>query len=139
MKNIVLIASIVATVIVVSAFKQANRSISDDVPKEIFQRWKLDYGESEGVRISGLPQSPDFDYLFKEDHTYTLYFSNGNNFEAKWKYDKAAKQILLITEDGEVNGRVGDITAERITLIPDGSAVKNTPFEKVRYYYVPKN
>ena len=110
-----------------------------ELPKEFFQRWKLDYGMANGEKISGLPKSPNNDYVFKENGEYLNYNDDGTFFTGKWEYNSDEKIIYTKSIDGKLNGKFADIKATSITLIPAGKAVEGTPFEKFRFYYIPQS
>jgi len=137
MKKILLIAILALTY----SCRAQNKTGSDsdsELPKELFQRWKLDYGMANGQKISGLPQSPTNDYEFKQNGEYLLYNRDGTFMTGTWEYNSEEKMIYTKRDDGELNGKITDLEADSITLIPAGKAVEGTPFENFRFYYVPK-
>ena len=117
--------------------KPDSESVSE-LPKELFQRWKLDYGMANGQKIEGLPQSPINDYEFKQNGEYLLYKRDGTFMTGTWEYNSEEKMIYTKRDNGELNGKIADLEADSITLIPAGKAVEGTPFENFRFYYVPK-
>jgi len=119
-------------------FNYKKNETNTALPQELFQRWKLSYGMANGVKISGLPESPFNDYEFKRDGKYLLFNEDDTYMTGSWEYNATEKAIYTKRDDGEINGKIGDIKAESITLIPAGKSVKGTPFENFRYYYVPK-
>lgn len=56
-----------------------------------------------------------------------------------WEYNSNEKTIYTKRDDGELNGKVADLKAESITLIPAGKAIEGTPFVYFRFYYLPKS
>ena len=72
--------------------------------------------------------SPENDYEFKKDKTYILYSSNGNNIIGTWEYSKADKCVYTKRE-GELNGKIIDLKANSITLVPAGKNITGTSFE----------
>lgn len=117
--------------------QKKSNSISD-LPKEFFQRWKLDYGIADGNKMNGLPRSPINDYEFKRNGEYILYKRDGTFITGTWEYNRVEKVIYTKRSDGELNGKISDLKSESIILIPAGKAVEGTPFEKFKFYYVPK-
>ena len=135
--------TIILIVIVISAYSCGiNKSVKSDsnseLPKELFQRWELDYGMANGEKISGLPKSPSNDYEFKRNGEYLLYNEDETYMTGTWEYNSVEKIIYTKRDNGELNGKVADLKAESITLIPGGKAVEGTPFENFRFYYKPK-
>jgi len=109
----------------------------DDLPKEFYQRWKLDYGTLNGEKVSGYPPSPEQDYLFKSDGTYVLYSVMNDNMRGVWEYDKIDKRVYVKFNDGEINAIIKDITESSFTLIPPKSSIEGTPLTSLTFYYVP--
>ncbi|WP_282032718.1 hypothetical protein [Winogradskyella eximia] len=109
-----------------------------ELPEELFQRWKLDYGMANGEKISGLPQSPSNDHEFKRNGEYLLYNEDETFMTGTWEYNSSEKIVYTKRDDGELNGKIADLKAGSITLIPAGKAVEGTPFENFRFYYIPK-
>ncbi len=120
------------------AQKKSESDSNVELPKELFQRWKLDYGIANGEKISGLPQSPNNDYEFKRNGEYLLYNEDETFMTGTWEYNSAEKTIYTKRDNGELNGKIADLKAESITLIPAGKAVEGTPFQNFRFYYIPK-
>tara|TARA_R110002073_G_scaffold336058_1_gene530062 strand:+ start:1559 stop:1990 length:432 start_codon:yes stop_codon:yes gene_type:complete len=120
------------------AQKKIESDSNPEFPNELFQRWKLDYGMANGEKISGLPQSPSNDYEFKRNGEYLLYNEDETFMTGTWEYNSSEKIIYTKRVDGELNGKIADLKAESITLIPAGKAVEGTPFENFRFYYIPK-
>jgi hypothetical protein len=120
------------------AQKNSESDSNSDLPKELFQRWKLDYAMANGEKISGLPQSPSNDYEFKRNGEYLLYNEDETFMTGTWEYNSSEKVVYTKRADGELNGKIADLKAESITLIPAGKAVEGTPFENFRFYYIPK-
>ena len=112
---------------------------NSELPKEFFQRWKLNYGMANGEKISGLPKSPNNDYEFKLNGKYLLYNEDETFMTGTWEYNSEEKIIYTKRDNGELTGKIVDIKTESITLIPSGKAVEETPFENFRFYYVPKS
>lgn len=56
-----------------------------------------------------------------------------------WEYNRDEKTIYTKNDNGELNGKITDIKAESIVLVPAGKAVEGTFFEDFRFYYIPKN
>jgi hypothetical protein len=119
--------------------KNVKSDSNSELPKELFQRWKLDYGMANGEKISGLPQSPINDYEFKRNGEYLLYNEDETYMTGTWEYNSDEKTIYTKRDDGEINGKIADLKAKSITLIPAGKAVVGTPFENFRFYYKPKS
>lgn len=119
--------------------KNSESNSDSELPKELFQRWKLDYGTANGEKISGLPKSPSNDYEFKKNGEYLLYNADETFVTGTWEYNSEEKTIYTKRDDGELNGKIANLKAESITLIPTGKAVAGTPFENFRFYYVPKS
>ena len=131
MKRIIVICLIAIT----SSCAAQKANLSTDIPDDFFQRWQLDFGtDSSGNIISGLPKK---DYEFKSDSTYIIYSANDEKNVGTWKYDVGEKVIVTMREDGQINGKIKDITADSFTLVPAGKAVKNTPFKDFRFHYKP--
>ena len=129
--------------IVISAYscginKNVKSDSNSELPKELFKRWEFDYGMANGEKISGLPKSPSNDYEFKRNGEYLLYNADETYMTGTWEYNSDEKIIYTKRDDGELNGKVADLKAESITLIPAGKAVEGTPFENFRFYYKPK-
>lgn len=118
--------------------KSVKSESNSELPKELFQRWKLDYGMANGEKISELPQSPINDYEFKRNGQYLLYNEDETFMTGTWEYNSDEKTIYTKRKNGEINGKIADLKAESITLIPAGKAVERTPFENFRFYYIPK-
>ncbi|MEI6866839.1 hypothetical protein [Flavicella sp.] len=118
--------------------KNAESDSVSELPKELFQRWKLEYGMANGEKISGLPKSPNNDYEFKRNGEYLLYNEDETFMTGTWNYNSDEKIIYTKRDDGEINGKIADFKAKSITLIPAGKSVEGTPFENFRFYYVPK-
>ncbi len=137
MKKILLIGILALTFSCGAQNKAGSDSVSE-LPNELFQRWKLDYGMANGQKISGLPKSPNNDYVFKQNGEYLNYNEDGTFFTGKWEYNSDEKIIYTKSDDGRLNGIIADIKAKSITLIPAGKAVAGTPFENFRFYYIPK-
>ena len=55
-----------------------------------------------------------------------------------WKYNSAEKIIYTKRDNGELNGKIAELKAGSITLIPAEKVIEGTPFENFRFYYVPK-
>lgn len=121
-----------------ASFAQNNISSNDltGLPSSFFQRWKLDYGEMEGTRISGLPESPGNDYLFKTNGEYYLYDSNQEYVIGYWKYNASEKTIYTERNNGTHNSKIINITENSFTLVPSGKGVEGTMFENLRLYYI---
>jgi hypothetical protein len=117
--------------------KYSESDSNKELPKELFQRWKLDYGIANGEKINGLPQSSNNDYEFKQNGEYILYNVDGN-MTGTWKYNSIEKIIYLKREDGEINGKIVDFKAKNITLIPAGKGFEGTAIENFLFYYIPK-
>lgn len=115
--------------------KDAVTNSTTEVEKELFQRWKLDYGMANGQRIDGLPESPNNDYLFEEDGIYLLFNADGTFMTGTWEYDMEDKNIVTKRDDGVVNGRVKVLGLDSLVLMPP----KNNPKEDLglEFYYVP--
>ena len=120
------------------AQKNSEPDSNTELPKELFKRWKLDYGIANGGKISGLPQSPNNDYEFKTNGEYLLYNEDETYMTGTWEYNSNEKIIYTKRDNGEINGKIADLKAESITLIPAGKSIEGTPFENFRFYYVPK-
>lgn len=120
------------------AQKKSESNSNSELPKELFQRWKLDYGTAHGEKISGLPKSPNNDYEFKKNGDYLLYNEDETFKIGTWEYNSDEKIIYTKRDDGELNGKLVNLTAKSITLIPAGKGVEGTPFENFRFYYIPK-
>lgn len=118
--------------------KNVHSHSNTELPKELFQRWKLDYGMANGEKISGLPQSPINDYEFKRNGEYLLYNENETFITGTWEYNSSEKILYTKRNDGELNGKIANLKAKSITLIPAGKAVEGTSFENFRFYYIPK-
>jgi len=118
--------------------KNVKSDSNSELPKELFQRWKLDYGMANGEKISGLPKSPSNDYEFKRNGEYLLFNEDETYMTGTWEYNSDEKTIYTKRNDGELNGKIADLKAESIILIPAGKAVEGTPFENFRFYYIPK-
>ena len=117
----------------------SEKSFNAGLPKELFQRWKLDYGIAYGEKISGLPQPPSNDYEFLQNGEYFLYNSDETFVKGTWEYNRDEKTIYTKNDNGELNGKITDMKAESIVLVPAGKAVEGTFFENFRFYYIPKN
>lgn len=139
MKKYLLKITILTVVVSIFSFRiYEKNNVNTKPPKEIFQRWKLNYGMANGVKIQGLPQSPNNDYEFKKNGKYFLYNEDETYMIGTWEYNKLEKIIYTKRSNGEINGKFTNIKLSSITLIPAGKAVKGTPFENFRFYYVPK-
>ncbi|MBW1294056.1 hypothetical protein [Aquimarina litoralis] len=119
--------------------KSSESDLNSELPKEFFQRWKLDYGMTNGEKISRLPKSPSNDYEFKRNGEYLLYNADETFMIGTWEYDSEEKTIYTKRDNGELNGKITDLKVKSITLIPAGEAIEGTPFENFRFYYVPKS
>lgn len=117
----------------------SEKSFNAGLPKELFQRWKLDYGIAYGEKISGLPQPPSNDYEFLQNGEYFLYDADETFVKGTWEYNRDDKTIYTKNDNGELNGKITNIKAESIVLVPAGKAVEGTFFEDFRFYYIPKN
>ena len=91
-----------------------------------------------GQKIDGLPPSPNNDYVFKRNGEYLLYNEDESYMTGTWEYNSSEKVIYTKRDNGELNGKIEDIKADSITLIPAGREVEVTPFENFRFYYIPK-
>ncbi|WP_298760638.1 hypothetical protein [uncultured Psychroserpens sp.] len=119
--------------------KKNSESISSsELPNELFQRWKLDYGMVNEKKISGLSKSPNNDYEFKRNGVYLIYNIDETYITGTWEYNSFEKKVYLKHNNGVTNGIIADLKAERLTLIPVGKAIEGTPFENFRFYYIPK-
>lgn len=137
--RIILLIGILTFAYSCGAQKKFKSDSNSELPKELFQRWKLDYGMANGEKISGLPKSPNNDYEFKRNGEYLLYNQDETFMTGTWEYNSNEKTIYTKRDNGEINGKITDLKAESITLIPAGKAVEGTPFENFRFYYIPKN
>ena len=135
----ILLIGILTFVYSCGAQKNSESDSNSELPKELFQRWKLDYGVANGEKINGLPESPINDYEFRRNGEYLLYNRDGSFMTGTWEYSSNEKIIYTKRDDGELNGKIADIKPESITLIPAGKAVEGTPFENFLFYYVPNN
>jgi len=118
--------------------KNSKSDSNSELPKELFQRWKLDYGMANGQKINGLPKSPNNDYEFKRHGEFFLYNEDETYMTGTWVYNSDEKTIYTKRDNGVLNGKIEDLKAESITLIPAGKDVEGTPFENFRFYYIPK-
>lgn len=67
MKKYLLKITILTVVVLIFSFRiYEKNNVNAKLPKEIFQRWKLNYGMANGLKIQGLSQSPNNDYEFKK-------------------------------------------------------------------------
>ena len=66
LKNILLFG-LLATILSCGIQKELQSDTEIYLPKEFYKRWKLDYGTMNGKRVSGLPPSPEQDFLFNID------------------------------------------------------------------------
>ncbi|WP_339703506.1 hypothetical protein [uncultured Marixanthomonas sp.] len=143
MKNQILRKIILIGILIFTYSCGINKNVKSDsnseLPKELFQRWKLNYGIANGEKISGLPKSPSNDYEFKRNGEYLLFNKDETFMTGTWEYNSDEKTIYTKRDDGELNGKITDLKAESITLIPAGKAVEGTPFANFRFYYIPKN
>ena len=92
----------------------------------------------ERAKNGGASQSPINDYEFKQNGEYLIYKRDGTFMTGTWEYNSEEKMIYTKRDNGELNGKIADLEADSITLIPAGKAVEGTPFENFRFYYVPK-
>lgn len=133
MKHIVLIGFLIFT------YSCGVKSdLNSEVPKELFQRWKLDYGIINGQKVNGLAQSPNNDYEFKQNGEYLLYNGEGSFMTGTWKYNSKENVIYTTRHDGELNGKIMNITTNSIIIIPSGKAIEETPLKNLQLYYIPK-
>lgn len=105
----------------------------NNLPNTFYQRWVLDYGEINGEKIIGLPNSPENDYEFKENRTYILYSSIGENMIGTWEFNETESCVYTKRDNGEINGKFIDIKPNSIILIP----AEKTIFEYIKFYYIP--
>ncbi|WP_347922458.1 hypothetical protein [Pontimicrobium sp. SW4] len=119
-----------------SSQKKVNTHNNSELPKEFFQRWKLDYGTANGEKINGLSKSPENDYEFRKDKTYILYSLSGNNMIGTWEYNKEDKCVYTRLQNGTLNGKIIDLKTNTITLVPAGKSITGTSFENYRFYYI---
>lgn len=136
MRRILIIAVVMMSYSCIAQEKSSSL-ISSELPKELFQRWKLSYAMSNGELISGLPESPINDYEFKPNGEYLLFDNNDVFMVGTWEYNREEKAIYTKRADGEINGKIIDIKTKSITIVPEGKMIKGTPFENFRFYYVP--
>ena len=136
--RIILLIGILTFAYSCRAQKNSQPDSNSELPKELFQRWQLDYGMANGKKIIGLPGSPNNDYEFKPNGEYLLYNEDETFMTGTWEYHSEEKTIYTKGDNGELNGKIADLKAESITLIPAGEAVEGTLFENFRFYYKPK-
>lgn len=115
--------------------KGSATNSTSEVEKELFQRWKLDYGMANGQKINGMPGSPNNDYQFEKDGTYLLFNADGTFMTGTWKYNREDKIIITKRDDGVINGRVKLLGLDSLVLMPP----TNNPGEDMGlvFYYVP--
>ncbi len=119
--------------------KNLKKDIRDELPKNFFQRWELNYGMANGQKVSDLPKSPSNDYKFNKDETYILYSINGGSIVGKWEYNGTENCIYTRRDDGQFNGKIIEMKVDSFILILYGEDITDTPFENLRFYYKPKS
>lgn len=137
LRNLFLIVVVLIQFSCVAQNTNNQTVVSSEVPPELLQKWKIDYGMLHGQKVAGLPSSPEGDYLFKNNGTYTYFSLMSDNSEGTWEYDENEKCVYIHREDGVINGIIKNITSQGFTLIPPANSVENTPLTSLTFYYVP--
>lgn len=114
----------------------ATTKNSDDI-SVLFKRWKIDYVEMNNQKLEELGEEGSMEYEFRKDNTYTVYDNNSHS-SGKWEFNVEEKCIYFQNPYGEIEGKIINISKDKVTLIPTTKIGKYPELEIVKFYYKPK-
>lgn len=118
-------------------FSSAAKAQSNELP--ISKIWKIDFVEMGGQKVDEIgDENTEMDYEFKSDNTYIIYSPQGIDKKGNWEFNSEEKCVYFRNEYGEIEGKILNISKERITLIPAVKIGKFPEMEFVKFHYIPK-
>ena len=117
-------------VFLIFIFLLAIRSFSQNISLDekemttlLCKTWKLNYGETNGQKISGLDILDDV-YQFSADKTYTFGSVKSSFVKGFWKYNVEMKRVELYAEDHTLNAWIKSIDLNEFILLPSEKSVR---------------